>query len=70
MATRARSDPEAAQARIAARAYAIWESEGRPHGCDTEHWLRAERELAAGPLTAPAKRPAKKAAAKKSKAQR
>lgn len=30
---------------ISARAYAIWEKCGRPHGCETEHWLRAEREL-------------------------
>jgi hypothetical protein len=30
---------------IAARAYAIWEQEGRPFGREIEHWLRAEREL-------------------------
>lgn len=29
------------------RAYRIWESEGRPHGRDLDHWLQAERELAA-----------------------
>jgi hypothetical protein len=23
-------------------AYWIWEDEGRPHGCDLDHWLRAE----------------------------
>lgn len=23
-------------------AYHIWEEEGRPHGCDLEHWLTAE----------------------------
>jgi len=23
-------------------AYWIWEDEGRPHGCDVDHWLRAE----------------------------
>lgn len=23
-------------------AYKIWEEEGRPHGCDVEHWLKAE----------------------------
>lgn len=27
------------------RAYRIWEKEGKPHGCDLEHWLQAEREL-------------------------
>ena len=28
------------------RAYALWESEGRPAGREVEHWLRAEAELA------------------------
>ena len=66
MATKARRDPEALRARTAARAYALWESEGRPHGRDAEHWLRAERELAADadPTPGPAKRPARKAAGK------
>ncbi|GAA0535243.1 hypothetical protein GCM10008941_13470 [Rhizomicrobium palustre] len=27
------------------RAHSIWESEGRPHGRDVEHWQRASREL-------------------------
>ena len=31
--------------RIRQRAYAIWESEGRPHGLDHVHWLRAEAEI-------------------------
>jgi hypothetical protein len=31
---------------IAARAYALWEQEGRPDGRSIEHWHRAERELA------------------------
>jgi hypothetical protein len=31
---------------IRERAYQIWEDEGRPHGKDFDHWLRAERELA------------------------
>lgn len=30
---------------IAERAYAIWESEGRPPDRNVEHWLTAEREL-------------------------
>jgi hypothetical protein len=27
------------------RAYQIWEREGRPHGRNEEHWLRACKEL-------------------------
>ena len=30
---------------IRERAYAIWEEEGRPEGCDLDHWLRAEADL-------------------------
>lgn len=30
---------------ISRRAYEIWESEGRPPGCDLRHWLQAEQEL-------------------------
>ncbi len=26
-------------------AYYIWEKEGRPHGRDLDHWLRAEHEI-------------------------
>lgn len=32
---------------IAAAAYYLWEKEGRIHGRDTEHWLRAEAQLMA-----------------------
>lgn len=35
------------QQRIRERAYAIWLEEGRPHGRDTDHWLRAEQDIAA-----------------------
>lgn len=35
------------RADIAARAYQIWESEGRPNGQEVCHWLRAETELSA-----------------------
>jgi hypothetical protein len=35
------------QAQTARRAYAIWESMGRPHGYDRQHWLQAEAELSA-----------------------
>lgn len=31
--------------RIAERAYEIWESQGRPHGCDRLHWRQAEQEI-------------------------
>ncbi len=31
---------------IGRRAYEIWLNEGACHGCDLDHWLRAERELA------------------------
>ena len=34
---------------IAKRAYEIWLNEGAGHGCDLDHWLRAERELAGLP---------------------
>lgn len=30
---------------IANCAYAMWEKEGRPHGRDLEHWLRAKAQL-------------------------
>lgn len=30
---------------IQERAYEIWEAEGRPDGCEQEHWLRAEAEV-------------------------
>ena len=35
------------QEAIRRQAYALWESEGRPDGKDVEHWLRAERLVAA-----------------------
>jgi hypothetical protein len=31
--------------RIRQRAYEIWESEGKPHGRDDEHWRRAEADI-------------------------
>ncbi len=30
---------------ISQRAFEIWEREGKPEGCEQEHWLRAEHEL-------------------------
>ncbi|HYG85191.1 MAG TPA: DUF2934 domain-containing protein [Azospirillum sp.] len=32
--------------RIRERAYAIWQEEGCPEGCDYQHWVRAEKEIA------------------------
>ncbi|AYG69603.1 MULTISPECIES: DUF2934 domain-containing protein [unclassified Rhizobium] len=32
---------------IKKRAYAIWEEEGHPFGCDVEHWERASGERTA-----------------------
>jgi len=43
---------------IEVRAYLIWESEGKPHGREKEHWMRAEAEILG-------RKPAKKAAAAK-----
>jgi len=36
---------ERAQSRIASRAYELYEQDGRNHGEDTSHWLRAESEI-------------------------
>jgi hypothetical protein len=33
--------------KIRARAYELWDRDGRQHGRDEEHWLEAERELGA-----------------------
>ena len=33
---------------IAARAYQLWEEEGRPHGAHQRHWEQATREIDAG----------------------
>jgi hypothetical protein len=73
------NDPER-EARIRARAYRLWEDDGRPHGRDVEFWERArtlvgmEESPSAGQLPNPAappqvravKRPGKAAAAKAS----
>ncbi len=41
--------------RIRDRAYEIWQEQGCPDGCDHEHWLMAEQEIAAaaGAVAAP-----------------
>lgn len=53
--------------RIRKRAHAIWESQGRPHGSDREHWDQATKEIdaAEGAVNGvAAKTPAKPKAAK------
>jgi hypothetical protein len=34
-----------AEGRIRERAYLIWVDEGRPHGRELDHWLRAKWEV-------------------------
>ena len=46
----ASSEPRDLRAEVEKRAYEIWRNEGGGHGCDLDHWLRAERELAVAPL--------------------
>jgi hypothetical protein len=41
--------PDALDERVRRRAYELWESEGRPAGREHDHWLQAEREVAATP---------------------
>jgi hypothetical protein len=43
-----RLENETLHQKIAVRAYAIWEEQGWPHGCELAHWLQAEAEI--GPL--------------------
>ena len=40
-----RSIDEVMRSKIEQRAYEIWQSEGSPHGCDVDHWLRAEADI-------------------------
>lgn len=40
------------ESEIALRAYEIWEAEGKPHGGDFDHWLKAKTELAGSKPTA------------------
>ena len=42
-------EPRTLSAEIARRAYELWLNEGAGHGCDLDHWLRAERELTTQP---------------------
>ena len=41
------SDADALRKQIEERAYALWESGGRPHGRNLDHWLQAEAEIMA-----------------------
>lgn len=38
-------DADQVAEQIAARAYALWEAQGRPEGRDQEFWFAAEQEL-------------------------
>jgi Protein of unknown function (DUF2934) len=42
--------------RIAARAYQLWEEEGRPHGAHERHWEQASREIVASEGKQPGRR--------------
>ena len=48
---------EISEALIRERAYQIWEREGRPHGCEFEHWVRAQVELEAEAQTLRSRKP-------------
>lgn len=37
--------PQITTETIAARAYNLWEKDGRPNGRDTEYWFQAENQL-------------------------
>ncbi len=45
------------QATIEARAYGLWEHEGRPEGRSLEHWLRAEAEVGSAAKLQRARKP-------------
>jgi len=40
--------PDSNHEKIAARAYQIWETSGRPGGLELKHWLQAEEEISDG----------------------
>ena len=61
---------KASHGEIAQRAYAIWEREGRPHGRDYDHWLKAEREIETDQPTAPNRQPSEGATTVRRKATR
>lgn len=47
---------------IARIAYAIWQAEGQPEGCDQEHWMRAKQLILEGRAEAEYPRPSLRAA--------
>jgi Protein of unknown function (DUF2934) len=47
---------------IAARAYQLWEEEGRPHGAHQRHWEQATREIEASEGERPSRRSGTKTA--------
>ncbi len=49
-----RSIDVALRPKIEQPAYEIWQSEGNPQGCDVDHWLRAEAEIAPSQCATPA----------------
>src|SRR5579859_1683829 len=61
METRTATKTNLTHDQIAARAYHIWETSGRPAGSEMRHWLQAEEELATK-LSQPSAKPAQKAA--------
>lgn len=38
-------EPHAREEQIRARAYALWEQQGRPAGREAEHWAEASRQI-------------------------
>jgi len=52
MAKQGAIDTEALRQKTAERAYLIWESVGRPHGYDQQHWAQAEAEVLGNPRAA------------------
>jgi hypothetical protein len=56
---------------IRERAHALWEADGRPEGCQEEHWYKALTELAGSSAAKPnatRARPPKSAGARSKKA--
>ncbi|WP_377293766.1 DUF2934 domain-containing protein [Rhizobium sp. SG2393] len=47
---------------VSARAYQLWEKEGRPHGQDQRHWDQAWREVEAERLEAETSKPVERPA--------
>lgn len=60
---------EALHKQVAERAYALWESEGRPHGRDLDHWRQAECEIMASGTTEGAPSSTASAASRKKESQ-